>query len=67
MHHVFVITSRGRERDGHIARVVYGADEEYARQTHQAHYPDELIVDIVGRYSQRRSIATTGGISHDKA
>ena len=66
MHDVFIVTSRGPESNGHIARVVYGADEEDARQTHQAHYPDELIVDIVGRYSQLRSIATTGGISHNK-
>lgn len=66
MHDVFVVTSRGPGSNGHIARIVHGADEEDARQTHQAHYPDESIVDIVPRYSQLRSITTTRGGSHNK-
>src|SRR4051812_11124261 len=67
MQDVFVVTSRGTGRTGHIARIVHGADEEDARQTHQAHYPDESIVDITPRYSQLRSITPTRGISHNRS
>ena len=45
MHDVFIVIS---ERSGgeHIARTVYAASEDDARQTHQENYADERIVAV---------------------
>ena len=40
-------SSSAKARDGeHIARTVYAADEDDARQTHQENYADEPIVAV---------------------
>lgn len=51
MHDVFVVTSRG-QGSGHIARIVYAASENDARQTHQANFREETIVDVLTRPTQ---------------
>ena len=45
MHDVFIVTSE-RSGGGHIARTVYAADDDDARQTHQQNYADEPIVAV---------------------
>jgi hypothetical protein len=45
MHDVFIVTSEG-SGGGHIVRMVYAADRDDARQTHQANYADEPIVAL---------------------
>ena len=45
MHDVFVVISEDRDRE-HIARTVYAASEDDARQTHRENYPDEPIVAV---------------------
>jgi hypothetical protein len=45
MHDVFIVTSEGGEGE-HIARTVYAASEDDARQTHQDNYADEPIVAV---------------------
>jgi hypothetical protein len=45
MHHVFIVISEGSD-GAHIARTVYAASEDDARQTHQENYPGEPIVAV---------------------
>ena len=45
MHNVFIIISEGSGGE-HIARTVYAASEDDARQTHQENYPGEPIVAV---------------------
>ncbi len=45
MHDVFIVISEGHDGK-HIARTFYAADLDDARQTHQANYADELIVEV---------------------
>ncbi len=45
MHDVFIVTSE-RRGGGHLARTVYAASEDDARQTHQDNYADEPIVAV---------------------
>ena len=45
MHDVFIVISEGRDGE-HIARTVYAASEDDARQTHQENYADEPIVAV---------------------
>ncbi len=45
MHDVFIVTSEGSGGE-HIARTVYAADLDDARQTHQDNYADEPIVAV---------------------
>ncbi len=51
MHDVFVVTSKG-PGGGHIARIVYAADEDDARRTHQENFPGESVVDVAPRFTQ---------------
>ena len=44
-HDVFIVISEGADGE-HIARTVYAADEDDARQTHQENYADEPIVAV---------------------
>ena len=45
MHDVFIVISE--DSDGaHIARTVYAANDDDARQTHQENYPDQPIVAV---------------------
>jgi len=43
-HDVFIVISEGGDGE-HIARTVYAASEDDARQTHQENY-DETIVEV---------------------
>ena len=45
MHDVFIVISEGGDGE-HIARTIYAANEDDARQTHQENYPDEPIVAV---------------------
>ena len=45
MHDVFIVISEGTGGE-HIARTVYAASEDDARQTHQENYADEPIVAV---------------------
>ena len=45
MHDVFIVISEGSD-GAHIARTVYAASDDDARQTHQENYPDEPIVAV---------------------
>jgi hypothetical protein len=45
MHDVFIVISEGWG-GGHIARTVYAASEDDARQTHQENYADEPLVAV---------------------
>ena len=45
MHDVFIVISEGADGE-HIARTVYAASEDDARQTHQVHYAGEPIVAV---------------------
>ena len=45
MHDVFIVISE-RRGGGHLARTVYAASEDDARQTHQDNYADEPIVAV---------------------
>ena len=45
MHDVFIVISEGRDGE-HIARTVYAASEDDARQTHRENYADEPIVEL---------------------
>ena len=45
MHDVFIVTSEGSGGE-HIARTVYAASEDDARQTHQDNYADEPLVAV---------------------
>ena len=45
MHDVFIVISEGSDGE-HVARTVYAADDDDARQTHQQNYADETIVAV---------------------
>ena len=45
MHDVFIVISEGADGE-HVARTVYAADEDDARQTHQDNYADEPLVAV---------------------
>ena len=45
MHGVFIVISEGADGE-HIARTVYAASEDDARQTHRENYADEPIVEV---------------------
>jgi hypothetical protein len=45
MHDVFIVISEGSD-GAHIARTVYAASEDDARQTHRENYPGEPIVAV---------------------
>ena len=45
MHDVFIVISEGSDGE-HIARTVYAASDDDARQTHQENYADEPIVVV---------------------
>jgi hypothetical protein len=45
MHDVFIVVSEGADGE-HIARTVYAASEDDARQAHQDNYADEPIVAV---------------------
>jgi hypothetical protein len=45
MHDVFIVISEGSDGE-HVARTVYAASEDDARQTHRENYPDEPIVAV---------------------
>ena len=45
MHDVFIVISEGRDGE-HIARTVYAASEDDARQTHRENYAGEHIVEV---------------------
>ena len=45
MHDVFIVISEGGYGE-HVARTVYAASEDDARQTHQENYADEPIVAV---------------------
>ena len=45
MHDVFIVISEGRDGE-HVARTLYAADLDDARQTHQENYSDEPIVEV---------------------
>ena len=45
MHDVFIVISEARDGE-HIARTVYAADLDDARQTHQVNYAGEPIVEV---------------------
>ena len=45
MHDVFIVISEGAD-GAHIARTVYAADPDDARQTHHENYADEPIVAV---------------------
>ena len=45
MHDVFIVISEGAD-GAHIARTVYAASEDDARQTHRENYPHEPIVAV---------------------
>ena len=45
MHDAFIVISEGADGE-HIARTVYAATEDDARQTHQENYSDEPIVAV---------------------
>ena len=45
LHDVFIVISEGSD-GAHIARTVYAASEDDARQTHQENYPGEPIVAV---------------------
>jgi hypothetical protein len=45
MHDVFIVISEGRDGE-HIARTVYAASEDDARQTHRENYAGEPIVEV---------------------
>ena len=45
MHDVFVVISEDGDRE-HIARTVYAASDDDARQAHQENYVDETIVEV---------------------
>ena len=45
MHDVFMVISEGRDGE-HIARTVYAASEDDARQTHRENYAGEPIIAV---------------------
>ena len=45
MHDVFIVISEGADGE-HVARTVYAASDDDARQTHQENYVDEPIVAV---------------------
>ena len=45
MNDVFIVISEGGYGE-HVARTVYAADEDDARQTHQDNYADEPLVAV---------------------
>jgi hypothetical protein len=45
MHDVFIVISEGADGE-QIARTVYAADEDDARQTHRENYPHEPLVAV---------------------
>jgi hypothetical protein len=45
MHDVFIVVSEDGDGE-HIARTIYAASEDDARQTHQENYADEPIVAV---------------------
>ena len=44
-HDVFIVISEGRDGE-HVARTLYAADLDDARQTNHENYADEPIVDV---------------------
>ena len=45
MYDVFIVVSEGSDGE-HVARTVYAASEDDARQAHQENYVDETIVEV---------------------
>jgi hypothetical protein len=45
MHDVFIVISESEDGE-HIARTVFAASEDDARQTHREHYAGEPIVEV---------------------
>ena len=45
MHDVFIVISEGADGE-HIARTIYAASEDNARQTHRDNYADEPLVAV---------------------
>jgi hypothetical protein len=45
MHDVFIVITESRD-GAHIARTIYAASEDDARQTHHENYADETIVAV---------------------
>ena len=45
MHDVFIVISESRDGE-HVARTVYAASEDDARQTYQENYANEPIVEV---------------------
>ena len=45
MHDVFIVINEGSDGE-HVARTVYAASQDDARQAHQANYVDEAIVAV---------------------
>jgi len=45
LHDVFIVISEGSD-GAHIARTVYAASDDDARQTHRENYPHEPIVAV---------------------
>jgi hypothetical protein len=45
LHDVFIVISEGRDGE-HVARTVYAASEDDARQAYQENYGDEPIVAV---------------------
>ena len=45
LHDVFIVISEGSDGE-HVARTVYAASEDDARQTHRENYPAEPIVAV---------------------
>ena len=45
MHDVFIVISEGGYGE-HVARTVYAASEDDARQAYQENYPDKPIVEV---------------------
>ena len=48
MHDVFVVTSQNWD-GGRITRVIHAANQDDARRTHRANYPDESIAAVATR------------------
>ena len=57
MHGVFIVVSEDGDGE-HIARTIYAASEDDARQTHQENYADEPIVAV---HNKPPRLLTFGG------
>ena len=56
MHDVFVVTSQNWD-GSRISRIVYAADQDDARRTHRANFPDESIASVATRCAHLMGIA----------